>query len=388
MTNLPALRAAPKLLFIVTEDWFFASHFLPMARAARRMGLDVIVATQVDRHRGVLEQAGVRVIPVATDRRSGFAVPQEVARLVGVLRHERPDIVHCIALRSIIAGGLAGRVSGVRRYVLAPTGLGHLWISRGRRAAFGRAVIKRAAAWLRGPGTVFLFENADDPAELGVSTARGDRIAFVGGAGVDGNAFPARPIPPDFPPLRLAFVGRMLWPKGAGLAVEAVRLARARGVKVTLDLFGAPDRSNPDAIPEQQLEAWGRAEGISWHGAVEDVPRVWSEAHAGLLPTYYREGIPRALIEAMACGRAVITTNVPGCRDAVRDGIEGLLVPPRDATALAGAIAALTPDRLGEMGAAARRRFEERYTEEAVMAAITGVYRDLLAVSPPAPARR
>lgn len=383
MTDLPALRDAPKLLFIVTEDWFFASHFLPMARAARRMGLDVVVATQVDRHRAVIEQAGIRVIPVATDRRSGFAVPQEVARLVGVLRHERPDIVHCIALRSIVAGGLAGRVSGVRRYVLAPTGLGHLWISRGRRAAFGRAIIRRAAGWLRGPGTVFLFENADDPAELGVSAARGDRIAFVGGAGVDGDAFPAHPIPPDYPPLRLAFVGRMLWPKGAGLAVEAVRIARSRGVSVTLDLYGAPDRSNPDAIPERQLAAWGSAEGIRWHGAVADVAKVWSEAHAAILPTYYREGVPRALIEALACGRAVITTNVPGCRDAVRDGVEGIVVPSRDALALATGIAALTPDRLAEMGAAARRRFEERYTEEAVMAAVTGVYRDLLAVSSP-----
>lgn len=131
----------------------------------------------------------------------------------------------------------------------------------------------------------------------------------------------------------------------------------------------------------------GEGRGIHWHGAVSDVAKVWLEAHAALLPTYYREGVPRALIEALASGRAVITTNVAGCRDAVRDGVEGLVVPPRDAAALAGAIAALTPDRLAEMGAAARRRFEERYTEEAVMAAVTGVYRDLLAVSPP-PARR
>ena len=120
----------------------------------------------------------------------------------------------------------------------------------------------------------------------------------------------------------------MLWSKGIDVAVEAVRLARAKGAAIELSLYGAPDPSNPKAIPEKTLKAWSAEPGIAWHGATRDIAGVWREHHVACLPSRGGEGLPRTLLEAAACGRAIVTTDVPGCRTLVRHDVEGLLVPP------------------------------------------------------------
>ena len=371
--------ARRKILYVVTEDWFFASHFLPMARAAQGLGLEVVVATRVARHRPAIERENIRVIPVQVERGQLKGVVGQVRALASLIAAERPAIVHCIALRSILVGGRAAARAGVRRLVLAPTGLGNLWTETGIRAALGRRAMLSTVRRLRGPDTVFLFENHDDPLSLGVSESRGDRVAFVNGAGVDPVEFPLQPMPPG-EPLRLAMVARMLWPKGPAIAVEAFRVARRGGLDVELDLYGLPDPSNALSVSVGQLWAWGSEPGIRWHGQTAGIADVWRRSHAAILPTYYREGLPRALIEAMASGRPILTTDVPGCRELIRDGVEGLLVPPRDPDALGAAVARLASDRalVHRMGSAARRRFEEHYTTGRVMAQMTAVYRSLL----------
>jgi glycosyltransferase involved in cell wall biosynthesis len=365
----------PKLLYLITEDWFFVSHFLPMARAARAAGFEVAVATRVRQHGERIAAEGCRVIPLENERRSfgPFEALRGFFRIARIVRQEKPDIVHCIALRMVVLGGLAARWGGARNLVLAPTGLGHLWIDGGWRERVARGFARIAAGrWLRRPGTRYLFENSDDPREFGLGPD--DAVTIVPGAGVRPDEFPPAPEPPA-PPLKAAVVARMIWPKGISEAVAAVKRARALGADVTLDLYGPPDLSNRRTCTEAELQALAEP-GIRWHGRIADIAAVWREHHVAMLLTWYREGVPRSIIEAAAAGRPIITTDVPGCRDLVRDGIEGIVTAPRDVEAAAQALVRLAADPVlrARLGAAAHARFEERFTEEAVRRTVTALY--------------
>lgn len=369
-----------KILYLATEDWFFASHFLPMARAAQEAGLEVIVAARVRNHAGRLAAEGLRVMSLDIERRSLGAVEglRSIIRMYRIMRAERPDIVHCIALRPVVLGGLAARSAGAGALVLAPTGLGQLWTEGGVLVRLVRWVVRLTVAWLRGPRTRFLFENRDDPREFGLDPTAPE-VMIVGGAGVDPAEFAAQP-EPAFPPVKVAVVSRMIAAKGIADAVEAVRRARALGAAVELHLFGAPDPSNRDAISEKVLRQWSSEPGIAWHGRTDDVAGVWREHHIALLLSYYREGLPRSLLEAAAAGRPIITTDAAGCRELVRDGREGILVPPRDIEAAARALVCLADDAelRQRLGAAATARVREGFTEDAVRQAVGGLYRSLL----------
>jgi glycosyltransferase involved in cell wall biosynthesis len=353
-----------------------------MARAARELGLDVLVATRARGAREAIEATGARVVALEAERGSlnpmtaGYAAGQ----LGAILRAEKPDIVHCIALRPILLGGTAAAMAGIPRRVFAVTGLGYLGagndvVRRTARAGV-KAVIRNTLETTR---THYLFENPDDPLLLGLApTDR--RVTILGGAGIDPEALTPGPLPPS-PPLKIAVVARMLWSKGIDVAVDAVRLARSRGVRVELDLFGAPDPSNPRSIPDKTLQSWDREDGIFWRGPTADVAGVFAAHHVGCLPSRGGEGLPRTLLEAAACGRALLTTDVPGCRALVRDGVEGYLTPPGDAVALADAMTRLVADPalVARMGAAARARVLDGFTERDVRDAVKRVYEGLLA---------
>jgi glycosyltransferase involved in cell wall biosynthesis len=376
-------RAGPRLVFVVTEDWFFVSHFLPMARAARDMGLEVTVVTRVRDHADRIAATGARVVALEADRASldPRAILRTLRCLVAILREEQPAIVHCIALRSILVGGLAARIARVPARIFALTGLGLLGARRDVPARIARGLIGLALRrGLGGGGTVrYLFENDDDPRLIGLDPAD-SRVTIVGGAGVDPKAYPVAPLPPQ-PPLRLALVARMLWSKGIDLAVEAVTAARSRGADVTLTLHGAPDPDNPKAVPQVTLEDYGRRPGIAWAGPTRDIPGVWAAHHVALLPSRGGEGLPRTLLEAAASGRAIITTDVPGCRSLVRDHCEGRIVPPDDVEALTRAILDLAadPPALARYAAAARARIHEGFTEADLRDALQALYRRCLA---------
>jgi glycosyltransferase involved in cell wall biosynthesis len=242
-------------------------------------------------------------------------------------------------------------------------------------------VARPLARWLigrvlRGASTRYLFENPEDPAEFGLDPGGVD-VTIVGGAGVDPAQFPASPEPPA-PPVKAAVVARMLVLKGIAETVAAVRRARAQGAPVELHLYGAPDPSNRWSYSEDDLRRWSSEPGIVWHGATDDVARVWRESHVAVLLSY-REGLPRALVEAAAAGRPIVTTDVTGCREVVRDGVEGLLVPRDDADAAARALILLASDAAlrARLGAAANARFRERFTEAAVIRTMTALYAEL-----------
>ncbi|KLK94232.1 glycosyl transferase family 1 [Microvirga vignae] len=376
----PSNLSGRKLVFIVTEDWFFASHFLPMARAARELGLEVAVVTRVRAHQEVIEATGARVVPLEAERRSinpmkaGYAAGQ----LAAILKDERADIVHCIALKSILVGGFAATLAGIGRRVYALTGLGFLGARTDHIGRLSQRAVRLLVRGLETKKTRYLFENTDDPRLLGLDPT-GPNVTVVGGAGIDPEALKPSPLPPQ-PPLKIALVARMLWSKGVDLAVEALRAARAKGAAIELSLYGAPDPSNPKAIPEGTLRAWSAEPGVSWHGATRDISAVWRDHHVACLPSRGGEGLPRMLLEAAACGRAIVTTDVPGCRTLVRNGVEGFVVAPNDATALSEAFLSLAndPALAARMGEAARTRVLDGFTERDVMESVKRLYASML----------
>jgi len=369
-----------RIAFVISEDWFFVSHFLPMLRAARDAGLDPIIITRVSRHQPTLERLGARVVPLNIERRTvgPLSVAASVRRMARILKDEEVDIVHCIALRSIILGGMAANLAGVKRRILAVTGGGLLTANKGFAAAVSRALLKSFIALivLRGKNQ-FLFENVTDPLGFGLS-ADASNVTIVPGAGVDPDFFQAT-TPPKAGGLRIAMVSRMVWSKGADLAVEAVSIARQRGYEVSLSLYGNPDPSNPRSLSEETLKNWSSQPGIDWRGATDDVRQVWAAHDLACLPTRGGEGLPRSILEAASCGRAILTTNVPGSRDFVREGHEGWLVDPDDAMALANRICALakTPELVAQAGIKARARIVAGFTEAHVEAQVSALYRAL-----------
>jgi glycosyltransferase involved in cell wall biosynthesis len=368
-----------KILYLVTEDWFFVSHFLPMAQAARDCGLEVVVATRVREDRERLKAEGFSVIAIES-RRGSFSPLRSLRdffQALKIVRETRADIVHCIALRPVVIGGLAARLAGTGALVVAPTGLGHLWIEDGMAVRFARKIVRAiVGSWLRGPRTRYLFENRDDPREFGLDPDSAD-VTIVGGAGVDPSKF-LRSEEPAVPPLKVAVVARMIRPKGIVEAVNAVERARAASAPIELHLFGDPDPDNPRSIPQATLAQWSKQPGITWHGHEADVARVWREHQVAMLLSY-REGLPRSLVEAAAAGRPIVATDVAGCREVVRDGQEGILVALGDVEAPARALMTLAadPDLRYRLGAAANARFHERFTADAVRQKMRNLYLSL-----------
>ncbi|MGE5522723.1 MAG: glycosyltransferase family 4 protein [Rhodospirillaceae bacterium] len=370
-----------KLLYLITEDWFFCSHFIDHARSAKAAGYDVVIAARESEHGGRIREAGLRLLPLKIERRSTNPL-RELRTLLQVCRiyaSERPHIVHHIALKPIIYGSLAARITGIARVVNAPVGLGYAFTSAGVNTWLLRRVILGAMRWLMNPpGSRVVFENRDDLehfVDRGL-VHRGD-AALVPGSGVELSRFRVAAEPPGTPTVVLT--ARMLWDKGVGEFVQAARLLRAQGVAARFVLIGAPDAGNPASIPPEQLMRW-RDEGIvDWLGYRTDIPELLAASHIVCLPSY-REGLPKALVEALAAGRPIVTTDVPGCRELVKNGENGILVPPRDAAALARALAELiaNPGRRARYGAAGRRRAEQEFHSGIVIDATLRLYESLL----------
>lgn len=366
-----------KLVFLVTEDWYFISHRLALARAAQEAGFGVTVITRCNAECAAIEAAGLRVVPFEMVRRglNPLGLLREVLGVARLYRKLKPDIVHHVALRPVVVGGLAARLAGVRSVVSAIAGLGFVftggrggWLRQGMRALLRLALARG----------VVIVQNPDDAATVQGLGIAPERIRLIPGAGVDTERFAPRPEPEGVPVVMLA--SRLLWDKGVGEFVEAARRLKGRARFV---LVGAPDPGNPASVAEGDLRAWVQDGIVEWWGRRDDMAEVLSAAHIVCLPSY-REGLPKVLLEAMACGRACITTDAPGCRDCVRDGDNGLLVPVKDAAALTAAIARLLldPDLRRRMGARGRQRAVEAFSQEKVIEATLEVYRQLRADHP------
>lgn len=347
----------PRLLFLVTEDWYFWSHRLDLARAARCAGMDVSVATRVRDHGESIEAEGFKLFPLRFLRRegTGFLDAASVVELIGLYRRERPHLVHHVAMKPILYGSLAARAARIPVVVNAFAGLGHAFVANDRRSQVRRVLLipaLRGALALRHSRVI--FQNSDDSNELiSLGIVREPQTVIIRGAGVDVSRFVPLPEAKGEPTVILA--SRMLWNKGVGEFVDAARLLRRRGSKAKCVLVGRVDKSNPSGISERQLCLWQEEGIVEWWGHREDMAAVFACSHIVTLPTYYGEGIPKVLLEAASCARPIVATDTRGCRDVVRNGENGFLVPQRDARALADALELLVTDhvlrqRMGERG--------------------------------------
>ncbi|MEZ5851681.1 MAG: glycosyltransferase family 4 protein [Hyphomicrobiaceae bacterium] len=368
-----------KILVLVTEDWFALSHFQPLLRTLQTLAREIVVVTRSSGRMGELEALGCRTIDLAYNR-SSMNPAREIAtvrRLRAIIAVEQPDVVHMIAMKPIVLGGIAVLMSRVPHAVVHMTGLGFLAISETAKARAARrvalAIIRRVVARPQG---WLLVENPEDLAFLrDGGVAPGQRASLLGGAGIDPQAFPAWPDPGNAPPVA-AFVARMIRSKGVAVLMEAAEILGRRGVPLTVALYGDTDEGNPEAIPRADIEAWSDGVGRRYMGFTRDVAAVWRTSDIFVLPAISREGMPRALLEAAACGRAVVVSDVPGCRHFVAHGVNGLIVPPGDADALADALEGLARDPAlrTRLGQAARARVLSGYTEAALARAVVTAY--------------
>jgi glycosyltransferase involved in cell wall biosynthesis len=374
-----AAEAPPRLLYVTAEDWAFLSHRLPMARAAREAGFDVHVATRVQNGTAAIAAEGFTLhpIPFARGSLSPLATLTTLAALRRVNREVAPDVTHHVALQSSVLGLIATfgrRIACVNAFI----GLGYAFTSASIKA---RAVKFMIGTVLRRlvdrDGSIALVQNGDDRAALMSLGITQSRIALISGSGVDVDRLTPLAEPPQ--PLTFGFVGRLLDDKGVRTLVEAFRLLRTRGSDARLLIAGTPDPANPASVTEAEAASWNKEPGITWLGHVEDIAGLWARAHIAVLPSR-REGLPLSLMEAAACGRAMIASDVPGCREVVIHEQTGLLFPVDDAPALAAAMERLarSPDLRARYGLAARNLAVEKFASDIIGRQTVELYRKLL----------
>ncbi len=370
-----------RLLYLVTEDWYFCSHRLPLAVAARAAGYEVVVATRVSVHAEQIFAAGLQLVPLGLSRRGQNPLRElgSVAEIVRVYRRVRPDIVHHVALKPVLYGSLAARFSRVPAVVNALAGLGYVFSSADLKARVLRPVVRAAYhLLLDGSNRRLIVQNPDDR-DLFSRDGLVDpsRIHLIRGSGVELSRFAATPEPDGLPLVVLP--ARMLRDKGVEEFVAAARSLKQQGIGARFALVGDPDPENPAAIDEATLRRWHREGVVEYWGWREDMTAVLRECHLVCLPSY-REGLPKALIEAAASARAIVTCDVPGCRDVVTEGDNGLLVPPRDSAALANALRRLIvdPQSRARMGARGRQRAVAEFSVDRVITDTLSLYRQLL----------
>lgn len=354
-----------RLIYIVTEDWYFAGHRLPMAQAAQAAGFDVHVITRVKAHGDVIERLGFTLHPIVWSRRSTSPLDavKSVRSLRTLVRTIAPDVVHNVALKPSILGSLACLGLPVKGVVNSVNGLGSSFLSPTLRGRVLKRVLGTALPMLLNRSNVMtIVQNPDDHAALTALAVRAGHIVLIPGSGVDTTAL--QPLPePSAATVRVGFVGRMLEDKGVRPLVEAMRLLRQEGADIELVLAGTPDPENPTSITDKELTQWSSEPGISWIGHCSDIQAFWAQCHIAVLPSR-REGLPKSLLEAAACGRPMVATDAPGCREVAIEGQTALLVPIDDAAALATAMRTLAPDRALRLrfGAAARQLAERRFS--------------------------
>ncbi len=375
--------STPRLIYLVTEDWYFVSHRLPMARAARQAGFEVHVATRVADHGAAIEREGF-VLHVLAWRRGSldpFHLLQAVREVRRLYRQVQPTLAHHVALVPTIVGSFAAL--GLPIICLnALAGLGYAFTSRTLKAVVIRSVLERLLRYLLNrKHAAVLVQNPDDRAairSLGVSDAK---ITLIPGSGVDTERLTPQLEPPL--PIAAGFVGRLLADKGLPTLIAAHALLAGRGKHIKLLIAGEADPANPASIPDTVITEWRRHPGLVFLDHVDDIRALWAKVHIAVLPSL-REGLPLSLLEAAACGRPIVATDVPGCREIARANVNALLVRPQDPAALADAIERLAGDAelRRRFGAASRALVESEFSQQRIGREIVDLYNLLLQPAP------
>jgi glycosyltransferase involved in cell wall biosynthesis len=370
-----------KILFVVNDAGFFKSHRLRLAQEASARGYEPVVACGRSSGEAALCEYGIRCRTFALSR-SGLNPIRDLNTFIALLRiyrDEKPDIVHHVTIKPVIYGTLASRLAHVPAVVNAIPGMGFVFTQRGFTASVVRNLVNLLYRIALVHGNMrFIFQNREDLQNFVEHTVIPEPQTYlIRGSGIDLNDFPFMPEPPG--PVTFVLLARMLSDKGIREFVEAARRVRSSQPQWRFVLVGGVDPGNPSSLTDAELEAWNAEGVVEWLGHRSDVPAILAGAHVACLPSY-REGLPKSLLEASAIGRPMIASNVPGCREVVRDGITGLLVEPRDAVALAAAMLrlGLDPALRARLGRAARERAEALYSIEDVVRDTFLIYDELL----------
>lgn len=380
------ISKSKKLMFIVNVDWFFMSHRLPIAIEAISNGFDVHLATTVTDKKEELEKLGITIHPllIGKGKPGIFQFIRSFFEIISVLKKVKPNVVHLVTIKPVLLGGVATRMMKADAVVAAISGLGSVFSARGVKAQIRRKIIgtiyKQA---LQHKNIKVIFQNENDKMILKELTGLNEnQTHLIPGSGVDLENFnPATIADED---MKFIFAGRLLYEKGVGEFVEAAKTLKAdlkgKKQKIKFILVGAPYPNNPSSVELEKIREWEKLGIIEYWGVRQDMPEVLRKAYAVVLPSYYGEGLPKILIEAAASGRAVITTDHPGCRDAIINNVTGLLVKTRDATDLSIAMRKLVdnPERAKEMGHEGRKLAEQKFTIENVTNEHLKIYAELL----------
>ena len=375
----------PTLLIVVNVDWAFLNNRLQIAEEALRLGYTVHIATGITSRLGELQSHGFVVHPLALERNSMSLINawRTLAQLFQINKKIRPDIVHLVTIKPVLLGGLIARLTGVPAIVAAVPGLGFVFMAQGVKAAVRRYIVGLLYRITFGHRNLkVIFQNIDDLQTLTKLTELPEtNTVLIRGSGVDLNKYAHIPLPLEVPIILLA--SRLLAEKGVREFVHAARALRKKGISeqdARFVIVGEPDLANPDSIRSDELVQWTEEGIVELWGLRSDMPQVLAAAQLVVLPSYYGEGLPKVLIEAAACGRAVITTDHPGCRDAIDPGISGLLVPVRNSLALAEAMETLINDPIQckIMGDAGRALAEKAFNVSQVVTAHLQIYQELI----------
>lgn len=392
-----------KILYLIAEDQYFYSHRLNLAKEALRAGFEVAVASKFNSdtsRKKEIEALGIKVYPLQHFSRTSINLLKQLnalRELNEIYKSYKPDIAHHVALKPIILGSFIANRNRVPMIVNALGGLGYLFTAPlyKPKKTMMRFLVKRILRWLfNKKNTLVILQNSDDLNLLMQSrVTQPNKTVLIAGSGVDVQAFSETPPPPS-PPVVISCVSRMLWDKGIGELVQAALILKkyfhketklTKGIKETaenkfiINLFGMPDAENPASIPIKQLEEWHRNGIVHWQKYSKNVVKAYSDCHIAVLPSY-REGLPKSLLEAASSGRPIVTTDVPGCREVVKLGHNGILVPPRDSKSLAEALIALIENEAlrVQMGKEGRRMVETQFSDKSINMQILDLYKKSL----------
>ncbi len=370
-----------KILLIANTDWYLYNFRLALAQFLQAQGFEVVLVAPGGNFAPEIEAKGFRFIEWNVGRRT-ISPPGEFQALAGLIKiyqAEKPVLAHHFTIKPVLYGSLAAKYARVPAVVNSVTGLGYVFLKEGWQGDRMRSLVLPfyrfafSRLYLR-----VIFENENDRStftQLGLVKA--SESVVVRGAGVNAEHFQPAPEPSLDEPL-VVFPARMLYDKGLGTLVEATRILKGR-VKARFALVGDTDRGNPTSVEESALKGWEQEGLVEWWGFQKDMRSVYQNCNIVTLPSL-GEGLPTVLIEAAACGRPIVTTDVSGCRDVVVNNVNGLLVPPNQPEALAQAIETLIrqPEKRVQMGQAGRQMVLEKFTDQQVNREIFSVYQELL----------
>lgn len=387
MIHDPLDKSQPKkLMFIVNVDWFFMSHRLAIALEAISNGYEVHLATTITDKKPELEKLGINVHPLTIGEGQSDVshLIRSFFEIISVLKKVQPDLVHLVTIKPVLLGGIASRMVKVEGVIAAISGLGSVFTARGFGAIIRRKIIGaiyRQA--LKHKNLKVIFQNENDKTILKKSTGLSEeQTHMIPGSGVNLDLFNPETISDD--EIKFIFAGRLLYEKGIEEFVQAAKILQTKGIaknkKIKFILVGAPYPNNPSSVNLDKIREWEKLGIIEYWGAQQDMSQILRQAYAVVLPSYYGEGIPKILIEAAASGRAVITTDHPGCRDAVINKVTGILVQVRNVDELSDAMKRLieAPEEVRKMGLAGRKLAEQKFSVKEVIKEHLFIYEALL----------